>query len=134
MLQSTRCWAEEIHLHLLSRKITSYIMNKSPGRCRYSNLVFVSAGNSLAKFWSGELVCTKVKNVVFCRWSLADRCVYAYMIVSVIMWMGVRWTGRNTNDTSTVIKGLVKIMLTLTSRTDYGLWYHLFPAKCVSGL
>jgi len=25
-------------------------------------------------------------------------------------------------------------MLTLTSRTEYGVWYHLFPAKCVSGL
>jgi len=36
-------------------------------------------------------------------------------------------------------RGLVKIMLTLivismTSRTEYGLWYHLFPAKCVSGI
>jgi len=30
--------------------------------------------------------------------------------------------------------GLVKIMLTLTSTTEYGLWYHLFPTKCVSGL
>jgi len=31
-------------------------------------------------------------------------------------------------------RGLVKIMLTVTSRTEYGLWYHPFPAKCVSGL
>jgi len=34
--------------------------------------------------------------------------------------------------------GLVKIMLTpngsMTSRTEYGLWYHRFPAKCVSGI
>ena len=27
-----------------------------------------------------------------------------------------------------------KIVISMTSRIEYGLWYHLFPAKCVSGI
>lgn len=45
------------------------------GRCRFSNLVFVSAGNSLARFWAGELAFKKVKNVVMCR-RICSRSVY----------------------------------------------------------